>query len=110
MRGGKIMSENKIGFTVMYHQPDDRKKFDKRYQKHLDVFEQNVGNAVESSEVLKVDDAVFYQLAIVKLKPGIDFDALMNSPEMKNVVDDVLDFVPVDKFQVFPIMQTLYES
>ena len=101
------MLENKIGFTVMYHQPEDTKKFDKRYQKHLNVFEENVGNLVESAEVLKVDDRVFYQMAIVKLKPGTDFDALMNSPEMKTVVDDVLDFVPADKFQVFPITHSL---
>lgn len=104
------MPENKIGFTVMYNQPDDKKKFDKRYQKHLNVFEENIGAAVESAEVLKVDNDVFYQMAIVKLKSGIDFDALMSSPGMKNVVDDVLDFVPADKFLVFPITQTLYES
>jgi recombinational DNA repair protein RecT len=101
------MPENKIGFTVMYQQPEDKKKFDKRYQKHLKVFEENVGNVVESAEVLKVDDTVFYQMAIVKLKPGTDFDAFMNSPEMKTVVDDVLDFVPADTFQVFPITQIL---
>ncbi len=104
------MPENKIGFTVIYHQPDDKKKFDKRYQKHLNVFEENVGNVVESAEVLKVDNEIFYQLAIVKLKRGTDFNAVRNSPEMKTAVDDVLDFVPADKFQVFPITQTLYES
>jgi hypothetical protein len=93
----------KIGFIVMYHQPDDEKKFDKRYQKHLNVFEENAGDIVESAEVLKVEDEVFYQLAIVKFKPGTDFDAVMDSPEMKTVVDDVLDFVPEDKFKVFPI-------
>lgn len=104
------MPEKNIGFTVMYHQPVDKKKFDKRYQKHLNVFEENVGNVVESAEVLKVDDEIFYQLAIVKFKSGTDFNAVMNSPEMKTVVDDVLDFVPEDKFKVFPITQTLYSS
>ena len=100
----------KIGFMVIYNQPDDKKKFDKRYQKHLGVFEENAGNVVESAEVMKVDDEVFYQVAIVKFKPGTDFDAVINSPEMKNVVDDVLDFVPEDKFKVIPITHTSYES
>ncbi|VVB87736.1 Uncharacterised protein [uncultured archaeon] len=102
------MPEKNIGFIVMYHQPEDKKKFDKRYQKHLAVFEENAGNVVESAEVLKVDDESFYQMAIVKFKPGTDFNAMMNSPAMKIVVDDVLDFVPEDKFKVFPITQTLY--
>lgn len=57
---------------------------------------------------MKVDDKVFYQMAVVKFKQGTDFDASMNSPEMKVVVDDVLDFVPEDKFQVVPITQTVY--
>ncbi len=102
------MLDKNIGFIVMYHQPDDKKKFDRRYQKHLEIFEENVGNVVESAEVLKVDDEVFYQMAIVKFKPGTDFNAVMNSPKMKTLVADVLDFVPEDKFQVVPITQTLY--
>lgn len=104
------MPDKNIGFIVMYHQPDDKGKFDKRYQKHLNVFEENAGNVVESTKVLKVDDEVFYQLAIVKFKPDTDFNAVMNSTAMKMVVDDVLDFVPEDKFKVMPITQTLYES
>ena len=104
------MSDKNIGFVVMYHQPEDAKKFDKRYQKHLNVFEKNAGNVVESAKVLKVDDEMFYQLAIVKFKPGTDFNAVMNSPAMKTVVDDVLDFVPENKFKVLPIAQILYES
>jgi hypothetical protein len=104
------MPDENIGFIVVYYQPDDKKKFDKRYQKHLNVFEENVGNVVESGEVLKVNDEVFYQMAIVKFKPGTDFNAVMNSPAMKVVVDDILDFVPEDKFKVLPITQTLYES
>ena len=91
----------------MYQLPEDKKKFDKRYQKHLDIFEENFGNVVESAEVLKVDDKFFYQMAIVRLKPGTDFDALMNSPEMKTIVDDVLDFVPADRFQFLPITHSL---
>jgi len=59
---------------------------------------------------LKVNDEVFYQLAFVKFKPGTDFNAVMNSPAMKTVVNDVLDFVPEDMFKVLPITQTLYES
>ena len=104
------MAEKKMGFIVMFHQPDDKKKFDKRFQEHLNVFEENAGNVVESGEVLKLEDEVFYQLAIVKFKPGTDFDAVMNSPAMKVVVDDVLDFVPEDKFRVVPITQTVYKS
>jgi hypothetical protein len=53
------MPDKNIGFIVMYHQPDDKNKFDKRYQKHLNVFEENAGNVVESAEVLKIDDDVF---------------------------------------------------
>lgn len=104
------MPDKNIGFIVMYHQPDDKNKFDKRYQKHLNVFEENAGNVVESAEVLKIDDDVFYQLAIVKFKPGTNFNDVMNSPAMKIVVDDILDFAPEDKFKVLPITQTLYES
>ncbi len=104
------MPDKNIGFIVMYHQPEDKKKFDKRYQKHLNVFEENAGNIVESATVFKVNDEVFYQIATVKFKPGTDFDAVMNSPSMKNVVDDVLDFVPEDKFRVLPITQTVSES
>lgn len=100
----------KIGFSVIYHHPDDKKKFDKRYQKHLKVFEEQVGKFVEIAEVLKVENEVFYQQAIVKFKTGTDFDAVMGSPEMKTVVDDVLDFVPGDKFIVLPISETLYKS
>jgi uncharacterized protein (TIGR02118 family) len=102
------MPDKNIGFIVMYHQPDDKKKFDERYQKHLNVFEKNAGNVVESASVFKVDDAVFYQMAIVKFKPGTDFNAVMNSPKMKTLVDDVLDFVPEDKFKVIPITHTMY--
>jgi hypothetical protein len=100
----------KIGFLIIYRHPDDEKKFDKRYQKHLRVFEEQIGNVVESAEVLKVDDEVFYQYGIVKFKPGTDFDTVMESPEMKVVGDDVLDFVPEMKFQIIPITQTLYEG
>ena len=103
------MPDKNIGFIVMYSQPDDKKKFDKRYQKHLNIFEENAGNVVESAKVFKVDDDVFYQIAIVKFKPGTDFNAVMNSPAMKIVVDDVLDFVPEDKFKVLPITQTVSE-
>lgn len=99
----------KIGFLVIYRHPDDKKKFDERYQKHLRVFEEQMGNIVENAEVLKVDDEVFYQYAIVKFKPGTDFDTVMESSEMKVVGDDVLDFVPESKFQFIPITQTLYE-
>ena len=99
----------KIGFSVIYHHPDDKKKFDERYQKHLRVFEEQMGNVVESVEVLKVDDKVFYQQAIVKFDPGTDFNTVMESSEMKVVIDDVLDFVPEGKFQFIPITQTLYE-
>lgn len=99
----------KIGFLVIYRHPDDKKKFDEIYQKHLRVFEEQIGNVVESAEVLKVDDEVFYQYAIVKFKPGTDFDTVMESSEMKVVGDDVLDFVPESKFQFIPITQTLYE-
>lgn len=102
------MPDKKIGFIVMYLQPDNKKKFDERYQKHLKVFEENAGNFVESAHVVKVDDKVFYQMAVVKFKPDVDFNTVMNSPEMKNVVDDVLDFVPEDKFQVVPVTQTVY--
>jgi len=59
--------------------------------------------------VLKVDDEVFYQQAIVKFDLGTDFNTVMESSEMKVVVDDVLDFVPEGKFQFIPITQTLYE-
>lgn len=100
----------KIGFLVIYRHPDDKKKFDKRYQKHLRVFEEQIGNIVESAEVLKVDDEVFYQYGIVKFKPGTDFDTVMESPEMKVVGDDVMDFVPESKFQFIPITQILYEG
>jgi hypothetical protein len=102
------MSDKKTGFMVMYYHPDNRKKFDERYQKHLKVFEENAGDFVESAHVVKVDDKIFYQMAVVKFKPGTDFDTVMSSPEMKIVVDDVLDFVPVDKFQVVPVTQTVY--
>ncbi len=102
------MSDKKIGFIVMYNHPDNRNKFDERYQKHLKVFEENAGDFVESAHVVKVDDKLFYQMAVVKFKPGTDFDAVMNSPEMKVVVTDVLDFVPEDKFQVVPVTETLY--
>ena len=103
------MPDKNIGFIVMYYQPDDKKKFDERYQKHLNVFEENAGNIVESATVFKVNDEVFYQIATVKFKLGTDFDTVMNSPSMKNVVDDVLDFVPEDKFKVLPINQTVSE-
>jgi len=99
----------KIGFSVIYHHPDDKKKFDERYQKHLIVFEEQMGNIVESVEVLKVDDKVFYQQAIVKFDIGTNYDKVMESSEMKVVVDDVLDFVPEGKFQFIPIIKTLYE-
>ena len=99
----------KIGFLVLYRHPDDNIKFDERYQKHLRVFEEQIGNVVESAEVLKVDDEVFYQYAILKFKPGTDFDTVMASSEMKIVGDDILDFVPESKFQIIPITQTLYE-
>jgi hypothetical protein len=46
----------------------------------------------------------------VKFKPGTNFNDVMNSPAMKIVVDDILDFAPEDKFKVLPITQTLYES
>ncbi len=104
------MPDKNIGFIVMYHQPEDKKEFDKRYQKHLNLFEENAGNVVESAEVLKVNDGIYYQMAIVKFKPGTDFNAVMNSPKMKTLIDDVLDFVPEDKFKVLPITQTLYGS
>ena len=99
----------KIGFLVLYDHPDDKNKFDKRYQKHLRVFEEQMGNVVASAEVLKVDDEVFYQQAIVKFKQDIDFDTVMESSETKVVIDDILDFVPESKFQFIPITQTLYE-
>lgn len=38
----KNMKEEKIGFVAAYHRPDDKEKFDERYQKHLKVFEENV--------------------------------------------------------------------
>lgn len=99
----------KIGFVVAYRLPDDKEKFDERYQKHLKVFEENAAKFVESVIVVKVisDDTNrdLYQIATVFLKKGVDFDSVMNSPEMKIVVDDVLDFVPEDKFKVFPISE-----
>lgn len=97
----------KIGFVVAYHLPDDKEKFDERYQKHLKVFEENAEKFVESAMVLKVDNEVFYQLAIVQLKQGVDFDTMMSSPEMKVVVDDVFEFVPENKFEVFPITEKI---
>ena len=100
----------KIGFLVIYRHPDDKEKFDERYQKHLRVFEEQIGNIVESAEVLKVDDEVFYQYGIVKFKSGTDFNTVMESSEMKVVGEDVMDFVPESKFQFIPITQTLYES
>ncbi len=104
------MPDKKIGFIVMYRQPDNKKKFDERYQNHLKVFFENVGNFVESAHVVKVDDNIFYQMAVVMLKPSTDFDTLMSSPEMKVVVDDIFDFVPEDKCQVVPVTQTVYGS
>ena len=100
----------KIGFIVICRHLDDNIKFDERYQKHLRIFEEQIGNVVESAEVLKVDDEVFYQYAIVKLKPSTDFDIVMASSEMKIEGDDILDFVPESKFQIIPMTQTLYES
>lgn len=102
------MKEEKIGFIVAYHHPDDKEKFDERYQRHLKVFKKNAEKFVQSAIVLKVDDAIFYQLAIVQLRQGIDFNTMVNSPEMKILVDDVLEFVPEDKFKVFPITERIY--
>lgn len=102
------MKEEKIGFVVAYHNPDDKEKFDERYQKHLKVFEESAEKFVESTMVIKVDDEVFYQLAIVQFKQGVDFDTMMSSHDMKIVIDDVLEFVPEDKFKVFPITERIY--
>lgn len=100
--------ENKTGFVVAYHHPDDKEKFDERYQKHLKVFEENAEKFVQCAMVLKVDDKVFYQLAIVQFKQDVDFDTVMSSPEMKIVADDVLEFVPENKFRIFPITESIY--
>lgn len=102
----------KIGFVVVYRIPDDKEKFDERYQKHLKLFEENAAKFVESASVIKVisddTDRGLYQIATVYLKKGIDLNTAMNSPEMKILVDDVLDFVPEDKFKVFPISEKVY--
>ncbi|WP_342304890.1 EthD family reductase [Methanolobus sp. ZRKC5] len=96
-----------IGFVVVYQMPEDTEEFDKRYQEHLSLFNKYFGNIVDNSKILKLDDGVFYQFSIVEFKSGTDFDTVMNSSEMKNVIDDVLKFVPEDKVKLLPITQTL---
>ncbi|WMW25038.1 hypothetical protein RE474_13300 [Methanolobus sediminis] len=96
-----------VGFVVVYNKPDDTKKFDTRYQEHLGLFNKTFGDIVENTRILKLDDEIFYQFSIVEFKPGTDFDALMNSSEMKAVIGDVLTFVPEDKVKLLPITQAL---
>jgi hypothetical protein len=49
------MAGKKIGFIAIYQQPADKKKFDERYQKHLEVVEKQIGNAIESADMIKED-------------------------------------------------------
>jgi len=97
----------KLGFFAIYQQPADKKKFDKRYQKHLEVVGEQIGDVVESAEVVKVDDSVIYQIATVKFKQGTDADAVFNSAGMKAVADDVDDFVPKGKVKIVPILEKI---
>jgi hypothetical protein len=98
---------NHIGIVVVYYKPDDIKKFETLYQQHLRLFDEMFGNIVENCKIVKLDDEVFYQFSIIEFKPGTDISAVMNSSEMKIVVDDVLKFVPEDKVKILPITQTL---
>ena|SRR3989304_9152308 len=100
------MAGKKIGFIAIYQQPADKKKFDERYQKHLEVVEKQIGKAIESADVMKVEDKVFYQAAVVKFRPGTDGAAILDSAGMKAIVDDVNEFVPKGKAQVVPILKS----
>ncbi|WP_319507619.1 EthD family reductase [uncultured Methanolobus sp.] len=100
------MSPN-MGFVVVYNKPDDTEKFDTLYREHLSLFNRTFGDIVENTRILKLDDEIFYQFSIVEFKAGTDFDAVMNSSEMKAVIGDVLKFVPENKVKLLPITETL---
>jgi hypothetical protein len=104
--GGVGMSDT-VGFVVVYNKPDNIEKFDTRYQEHLSLFNRTFGDIVENTRILKLDDETFYQFSIVEFKPGTDFDAVMNSSEMKAVIGDVLTFVPENKVKLLPITETI---